>query len=154
MIYTDLKLDLGCGRRKRSGYFGVDCQKLDGVDLVCDCNLPIPLPDNCATDVNANDFLEHVENNKRIHIMTEIWRMLKPGGIFTSSTPDASVGQGAFQDPTHYAFWTHNSFLYYTNDAYRALYGITAKFDIVSLKVIPLNPIGVGYIDAILKAVK
>lgn len=149
-----MKIDLGCGRRKHEGYYGIDCQQLPGVDLVCDCNQRIPLEDNCADEIIANDLLEHIDNNKRIHIMTEIWRLLKPGGKFTSSTPNAALGEGAFQDPTHLSFWSKNSFLYYTHDAYRALYGIQAKFEVEALTVTPLNQINVSWVKAILKAVK
>ena len=148
-----MKLDLGCGRRKRPGYFGIDCQRLDGVDLVCDCNGPIPLPTSCASEVNASDFLEHVFNDRRIHIMTEIWRLLKPGGVFTSFTPSTD-GRGAYQDPTHYAFWNQNSFLYYTDDAHRQLYSIVPKFDVVSISTTPMNELQVCYVQAVLKAVK
>ena len=38
-----MRIDIGCGRRKKEGFFGIDCQELDGVDLVCDCNETIPL---------------------------------------------------------------------------------------------------------------
>jgi len=45
-------IDLGCGSRKGNpDFFGIDCQQLDGVDLVHDCNLPIPLSDSCADAV-------------------------------------------------------------------------------------------------------
>lgn len=148
-----MKIDMGCGRRKKEGYFGIDCQELEGVDLVCDCNQVIPLEDNIADEVIAYDFLEHVQNDKRIHIMTEIWRILKPNGIFISSTPSTD-GRGAFQDPTHYAFWNFNSFHYYTLDDYRRLYGIIPKFAIISLETTPLNNEQVCWVNATLRAVK
>ena len=148
-----MKIDLGCGRRKKPGWFGIDCQQLDGVDLVCDCNQVIPLQDNCAEEINASDFLEHINNDKRTHIMNEIWRLLKPGGIFTSFTPSAD-GRGAFQDPTHYAFWNENSFWYYTRDDHRALYGITAKFDVVTLNTTPMDANFICHVNAVLRAVK
>jgi len=148
-----LKIDLGCGRRKKEGFFGIDCQELEGVDLVCDCNNIIPLEDNIAEEINAVDFLEHVNNDKRIHIMNEVWRLLKHDGIFTSITPSTD-GRGAFQDPTHYAFWNQNSFLYYTDDGHRNLYGIKAKFNVIELRTSPKNEFGVCYVIATLKAVK
>lgn len=154
-----MKIDLGCGRHKKEGYFGIDCQQLPGVDLVCDCNEVIPLPDNCADAIHAKDFLEHMQNNKRIHIMNEIWRLLKPNGQFYAITPDASAGEGAFQDPTHTAFWTPNSMLYYTDDAHRNLYGIKAKFKIIRVSrgfCTPMGQLGgnVAHFEAILEAVK
>lgn len=148
-----MKIDLGCGRHKRSDCFGIDCQPLDGVDLVCDCNERIPLDDNVADEIFASDFLEHVNNDKRIHIMTEIWRLLKPDGIFTSFTPSTD-GRGAFQDPTHLAFWNENSFWYYTRDDYRRLYNIVPKFSVVSLYTTAMNDAKICWVHAVLKAIK
>ena len=148
-----MKIDLGCGPKKRPGYFGIDKVNFPGVDLVWDCNNPIPLEDNCAEEIIAIAFLEHIDNDKKIHIMNEIFRLLKPGGTFFSKTPSTD-GRGAFQDPTHTAYWNENSFLYYTHDEYRNLYGIKAKFDIISLSTSRLNNRQVCWVDAALKANK
>ena len=148
-----MKIDLGCGRFKKEGYFGIDVLRLPGVDLVCDCNQVIPLEDNIAEEINATDFLEHVNNDKRIHIMTEIWRLLKPGGIFTSRTPSTD-GRGAFMDPTHYAFWNINSFLYYISNDFRTLYNIVPKFDVIELYDTPVNTEGIIWTCATLRAIK
>ena len=148
-----MKIDLGCGRRKMEGYFGIDCQQLDGVDLVCDCNEKIPLDDNIADEMNANDFLEHINNDKRIHIMTEIWRILKPNGLFYSFTPSTD-GRGAYQDPTHYSFWNENSFWYYAYDNCRALYNIRPKFEILALSTTAKDSCQVCHVVALLKAIK
>jgi len=67
---------------------------------------------------------------KTIGVIEEIFRVLKPGGKFESFTPDAEYGQGAFQDPTHISFWTENSWLYFSDEGYRDLYGIKANFKI------------------------
>ena len=148
-----MKIDLGCGRRKPDGYFGIDCQDFPSVDLVCNCTDKIPLPDSCADEIRAFDFLEHIDNHKRIHIMTEIWRLLKPGGIFVSMTPSTD-GRGAFQDPTHYSFWNENSFWYYCDDAHRALYDIKAKFDAISVLTGAMNGHQICYVHATLRASK
>ena len=148
-----MKIDLGCGRVKQEGWFGIDCQNLPGVDLVCDCNLPIPLEDNCADEIRAMDFLEHIDNHKRIHIMTEIWRLLKPGGILTSSTPSTD-GRGAFCDPSHFSFWNILSFDYYTSDGHRALYNIVPKFDVVDIHHVGPTHNNILWVYAVLKAVK
>lgn len=148
-----LKIDLGCGRRKKSGFFGIDCQELDGVDLVCDCNNIIPIEENVADEINAVDFLEHINNDKRIHIMSEVWRILKHGGVFTSITP-SSDGRGAFQDPTHFSFWNQNSFWYYTDDAHRRLYDIKPKFEILELYTTELDAHKICHVVAKLRAIK
>lgn len=38
-----MKIDIGCGNSKRSGYIGLDCLKLPDVDIVHDLNtFPYP----------------------------------------------------------------------------------------------------------------
>lgn len=149
-----MRINLGSGRDIKPGYFNIDVQALPGVNLVCDCNERIPLPDNCASEILALNMLEHIDNHKRIHICEEIWRLLRNGGRFYSLTPNAALGEGAFQDFTHYSFWTKNSFLYITNDEYRALYGIKAKFAVKKLEVTPVNHINVSYVSADLICIK
>jgi len=151
--FGNIKIDLGCGKNKREGFFGVDIKEYPGVDLVCDCNNAIPLPSNWADEIHANDFLEHLNNDKRIHIMLEVWRILKPNGIFYSYTPSTD-GRGAFQDPTHYSFWNENSFNYYVKDEYRAIYDIEAKFDIIELRTTQMDSQRGCFVRANLKAIK
>ena len=71
----------------------------------------IPLPDNSCGVVRAHDALEHIRNSQLI--MSEIHRVLAPGGILLSQTPSTD-GRGAWQDPTHVSFWNQNSFWYWT----------------------------------------
>lgn len=151
-----MKLEFGCGRSKHAGYFGIDIQALPGVDLVCDANKRIPLHDNCASEILAINFLEHLENNKRIHILEEMWRLLKPGGTVYILVPDATEGQGAYMDLTHYSFWTLGSFKYVSEKPYRDLYNIKANFEILELRKdkemgAALN---VVYVVAKMKAIK
>lgn len=147
-------IDLGCGRHKVEGAFGIDCQALPGVDLVCNCNERIPLDDGIADFIHANDFLEHINNDKRIHIMTEIWRILKPGGMFKSFTPSTD-GRGAFQDPTHYSFWNENSFIYYSDYWHRILYNIQAHFEILHISTDITNAEkNICHVNCLMKAIK
>jgi predicted SAM-dependent methyltransferase len=126
-----VKLNLGCGHNKLEGYMNIDCRPEVNPDRI----LTVPeglsfYPDNCCDEIVADDFLEHIPIPKIIETMEHIYRILKPDGIFFSSTPDAQHGQGAFQDPTHVSFWVQNSWLYYSDDDHRNLYGIKAKFKI------------------------
>jgi len=132
-----LCLNLGCGYRHLDGYINIDNRPECKPDMVCDV-IPgpfggLPYSDNSVDIVRAYDFLEHIQNDKTIAVMDEIWRVLKPGGIFESLTPDAEVGQGAFQDPTHVSFWVENKWTYFSDEAHRNLYGIRANFTIESL---------------------
>ena len=55
-------------------------------------------------------------------VMTEIHRILAPGGFPLSFTPSAP-GQGGWQDPTHVSAWVRNSFYYYTDAAFAQYIG-------------------------------
>jgi len=87
---------------------------------------PLDLPDGSAGVIRAVDFLEHVAD--KVALINEIHRLLAPGGLLLSMTPSTD-GRGAFQDPTHVAFYNENSFWYYTEAKYQAFVPeITARF--------------------------
>lgn len=122
-----MKLNLGCGYNKTDGFLNIDNRECVKPDIVIDVEKGLPFNDNSIDEVTAKDFLEHIPIGKTVFVIEEIYRVLKNGGIFYSFTPSTD-GRGAFQDPTHVSFWNKNSWLYYTIDDYRNLYGIKAKF--------------------------
>lgn len=149
-----LSLNLGCGWRKLEGFVNVDCRAEVEPDLVCDLLDGLPYPDSSVDVVRADDFLEHIPIGQTIQAVTEIWRVLKPGGVFESSTPSTD-GRGAFQDPTHLSFWNRNSWLYYSDKASRELYGIKADFQIESITENEPDPaLMIIHTHVIAKAVK
>lgn len=119
-------LDLGSGHGRPAGYLGVDSRPGDGVDLVARLPEPLDLPDGSVGVIRAVDFLEHVP--QKVELANELHRLLAPGGMLLTRTPSTD-GRGAFQDPTHTAYYNENSFWYYTDDAYRRFVpGLTARF--------------------------
>jgi SAM-dependent methyltransferase len=125
---TPVKLDLGCGKRKKEGFLGIDRRKFEGVDGVTDLTkknwifqqselgtaklLPLNidgmtgfiLPDNSVSEVYCSHFLEHLEHNQRqperARFMNELWRVLIPDGIATIITPHWASNR-AYGDFTH-----------------------------------------------------
>lgn len=134
IVPQGLCLNLGCGYRKLEGFINIDNRMEVEPDFIFDVLNRLPYDDNSVDAIRADDFLEHIPIGKTVDVVTEIWRVLKPGGLFESLTPDAEYGQGAYQDPAHLSFWVENSWLYYTDDSSRNLYGIKAKFEIKSLE--------------------
>lgn len=122
-----MKLNLGSGYRKLEGYLNIDNRYECDPDLLCDVLQGLPIDDSSVFEVRAFDFLEHLPLGKTIPVIEEVYRVLVPGGLFASMTPSTD-GRGAFQDPTHLSFWNSNSWIYYTDDLHRNLYGIAAKF--------------------------
>lgn len=107
----EIRIDLGCNGRKPEGYIGVDIEYYDDVDVLWDCEKGLPFPDNYADEVRAWHFLEHMEDQDAI--MTEIHRVLKPGGVLVFEVP-STKGEGAFV-PGHKSYWNKTTFLFYTD---------------------------------------
>lgn len=153
-VHGDVKgriaLNLGCGFRRLEGYVNIDNRAEVKPDLVCDVIQGLPYEDNSVDEVRAYDFLEHIPIGKTIGVVTEIWRVLKPGGKFESLTPSTD-GRGAFMDPTHSSWWNRHSWLYYSDPQYRNLYGIKANFQIDTLKDFEVVP-GMGIIHTLVIA--
>jgi len=121
-----LALDLGAAHNKPEGYLGLDRHAGTGVDLVCDVTKGVDLPDNSVGVIRAVDFLEHVPD--KIALFNELYRLLAPNGMLLSLTPSTD-GRGAFQDPTHVAFYNENSFWYFTDAKYSGFVPeITCRF--------------------------
>lgn len=138
-----IHVDLGCGFRK-NGNIGIDVSK-DGTaaDFVCRLGFePIPLPNESADTIFCRDFLEHLpksyysERDEKlkypiIDLFNEIWRVLKPGGTFTSFTPCYPHDE-IHQDPTHLSVWTMKSMLYFTGHYPVArIYGVRTNFELL-----------------------
>lgn len=103
-----LKIDLCGGFGKPEGFMSID---MCDADIIADLNKGIPLADNSVGVLRAHDAIEHLKDP--IKTMSEIHRVLAPGGLLLSATPSTD-GRGAWQDPTHVSFWNENSFWYYT----------------------------------------
>lgn len=150
-----LILNLGCSDRVHPGAIGVDIAPGPGVDLVADLRERWPWEDSTVDGVIAHDVFEHLPN--KLFTMNELHRVLKNGAVADVIVPSA-LGTGAFQDPTHVSYWVERSFFYVMhNNVYRdrfaKAYGITACFDILTLKSED-TPYDGPFVRAILKAWK
>ncbi len=141
-------LDLGCGRLPQNPFradslYGIDVysdstKNIVSADLALD---RIPFEADFFEYVTAFDFIEHIprviynptRRNPFVELMNEIYRVLKPGGIFLSLTP-AYPHPEAFQDPTHVNIITEKTFSRYFDDTYcwARMYGFTGAFQMLS----------------------
>jgi len=140
-------LDLGCGDVPRNPYqrtelFGVDLAGRAGGGSIRSANLavqPIPFESDRFESVSAYDFLEHVPRvlptadglSTRapfVELMNEIWRVLKPGGLFYAVTP-VYPHPSVFQDPTHVNPLTTGTHDYFVRPKRMAsIYGFVGDF--------------------------
>lgn len=121
-------LDLGCGPNPKNPFnaeevFGIDILTFNNpnikiADLAID---PIPFEDNEFDYVTGFDFLEHIprilyfgreRKQPFIDIMSETWRVLKPGGEALFATP-AFPSEETFQDPQHVNFISRKTVQYF-----------------------------------------
>ena len=55
-------IDLGCGPKKLYGAFGLDCQRLPGVDAVCNFEHALPLKASSVDMVYLSHTVEHIRD--------------------------------------------------------------------------------------------
>jgi SAM-dependent methyltransferase len=117
----EFHVDLGCGRLKK-GRIGIDRFPDDGVNIVMDLDthevkaLPtrvgndadwtsvrgrvgLPFPDSSIESLISHHCFEHIGDGF-IGLVDEIYRVLKPGGIFRAITP-LFPSRSAVEDPDH-----------------------------------------------------
>lgn len=109
-------LEIGCGRGDFLNAFmeqGLDCRAVDRSDYcrtaghtqcrfdVCDVERePLPVEDNSLDVVYSKSLVEHMWDP--CFLMSEIMRVLKPGGLCLTLTPDWVSQQAVFfEDYTH-----------------------------------------------------
>jgi len=123
-----IKLDLGCGQRKKKGYLGVDKVGYPNVDVKHDCSDGIPLDDNSCSIVRMNHSAEHFADPK--FLMEEVYRVLKNDGIVVMTVPEAST-YGAQKHPDHKSFWTENDINYFVNEDLIKKFEINCHFKLL-----------------------
>lgn len=106
-----MKIDVGCGSRKRKGYIGSDIIKLPSVDIVFDMNIKHwPFRNNTFDEIIFDDVLEHSKDI--ITTLEEAYRVAKNRAIIKISVPHFS-SDNMYTDPTHKVFFSSRSFNYF-----------------------------------------
>jgi len=90
-----------------------------GEILVIDpANPQLPFDDNSVGVIKAIEILQRIPD--RAAFLNECYRVLDHGGVILTETPSTD-GRGAFQDPSHVAFYNENSFWYITQERMRSV---------------------------------
>jgi SAM-dependent methyltransferase len=118
-------LDLGSGPTPKNPFnaieiVGVDVEASPGVYHCALGYEPIPFPDATFDYCSAFDLIEHIprtgrdpKSNPFIYLMNEIYRILKPNGLFYAKTP-AFPYPTCFSDPTHVNYITPETLNYFS----------------------------------------
>src|SRR5208283_4749032 len=84
------KLHIGCGEYILAGWLNADYySKTNGI-LHIDATKQFRLKDNSFDFVFSEHMIEHIGYQQGLNMLTEICRVLKPGGRVRISTPDLS----------------------------------------------------------------
>ena len=127
-----IKLDIGCGRHKRTGYIGVDKFAIVSPDVVCDIeNEKLPYEESSVSEIYSSQVFEHISDLDSV--MHECHRVLHAGGVLEVIVPYWS-SEGAFRDPTHVRFFSEKSFEYWKPESECAYYASSSPFRVENVK--------------------
>jgi|GEM_PF-1498113 len=88
-LKAPLRLNVGAGDDRRSGYLSVDL-RADVADVVADAT-KLPFPTASASELVASDVLEHFPASRTAEVLAEWRRVLAPGGKLTIRVPNLLV---------------------------------------------------------------
>lgn len=74
-----MKIDIGCGKKKREGYIGCDVRPIPGVDVVC-LSTQLPFENGSIDEVYSRHIVEHFSFREFLNVLVEWNRVLKMGG--------------------------------------------------------------------------
>jgi predicted SAM-dependent methyltransferase len=139
----DLRVNVGCGPGRVEGWANTDLVPARGV-LFMDAASAWPLPDGCAAAVNSEHFVEHLTREQAATYFAEAHRVLRPGGVIRTSTPDLRGTVEAYLEGDDaklgahrghgYAARTHADLVnnYFYVDGHRQIYDYETLEDVLS----------------------
>jgi SAM-dependent methyltransferase len=93
-----VRLNIGCGNKRRAGFIGVDRYVCEAVDLLCDITKTIPFADGSIEEVYLDNVVEHISDIPSL--MKELVRICRNGAVITIFTPHFTA-LSSWKDPTH-----------------------------------------------------
>jgi predicted SAM-dependent methyltransferase len=98
------KLNLGCGKDIRPGWINIDAgvnpfkSSTDTIIVNYDLRRGLPFDNGSIDLIYSSHFFEHLDTITGFALMQECFRVLKPGGTFRVSCPDARLTIQAYID--------------------------------------------------------
>jgi len=80
------KLHLACGNNIIDGWANIDISN-DAKVIILDLTMPLPASSETITFIYCEHFIEHISFNQAKRLISECYRVLKPGGVLRVSTP-------------------------------------------------------------------
>ena len=83
-----IKLNLGCGTKKKEGWVNIDSAVDCQPDILQDLSKPLPFDDQSVDEILADAVLEHFDKYARYFIVYDWASVLKMGGVITVGVPN------------------------------------------------------------------
>lgn len=93
-----MKLNLGCGNKRKDGFLGVDLYPCEAVDILANLEERLPFDNDSVSEMFLDNVIEHI--NDIPALMKELHRISKPGGEIFIITPHFA-NMSSWVDPTH-----------------------------------------------------
>jgi len=93
-----MKLNLGCGNKKKAGFLGVDAFPCGAADMLCDLSAALPFAPSSIDEIWMDNVIEHIHDIPAL--MREIHRICRDGAHATLITPHFASAD-SWRDPTH-----------------------------------------------------
>jgi predicted SAM-dependent methyltransferase len=86
---NDLRINVGSSSSVLDGWINVDLRRdPEGRCVRLDATKPWPFAGASAEAVNSEHFIEHLSDEEAAAYLHEAYRVLRPGGVIRTSTPD------------------------------------------------------------------
>jgi predicted SAM-dependent methyltransferase len=100
---SDPKLQIGAWRFPLAGWLNSD---LVTSTIHLDLRRPLPLPDSAFAYVFGEHVIEHLSENDGVRLLTELRRILRPGGVLRLTTPDLRKIVDLYEDRNEVISWS------------------------------------------------
>jgi predicted SAM-dependent methyltransferase len=91
------RLNWGCGEYPEPGWLNSDIKDSPGIDIVADVRSGLPLETDSIDYITSIHALPELPFSDLVPALTELRRVLKPGGVLRLALPDLERGIAAFQ---------------------------------------------------------
>jgi predicted SAM-dependent methyltransferase len=99
-----IMLNIGCGDQLHPGFINIDYYWLPGLDLCWDIANPLPFQDASIAGVFTEHCLEHLTLKAAENFVSDVFRILRPGGILRVVVPDAELFLRAYVNSAEGSF--------------------------------------------------
>jgi ubiquinone/menaquinone biosynthesis C-methylase UbiE len=90
------RLHWGCGGAVQPGWINSDLKIGPGIDVSCDIRQGLPLADACVDYAVSIHALQEIPYDDLVPVLSELHRVLAPGGVLRLVLPDLIKGVHAF----------------------------------------------------------